>query len=77
MMLTPAVLNERMASLFPGLAGIGITEASPERVAATLEVPRTSVPSAGCFRSAEGRLCAVVTQTQLVLDGLTESRAGP
>ncbi len=135
MMLTPASLNERMASLFPGLLGIGITEVSPERVAATLVVrpdlctvggmlhggalmafadtlgavgtfanlaegKRTttidsstkfiagarvhSTVTAECvalhrgrttmvwqtsIRSAEGRLCAVVTQTQLVLDG--------
>jgi uncharacterized protein (TIGR00369 family) len=135
MMLTPASLNERMVSLFPGLLGIGITEVSPERVAATLVVrpdlctvggmlhggalmafadtlgavgtfanlaegKRTttidsstkfiagarvhSTVTAECvalhrgrttmvwqtsIRSAEGRLCAVVTQTQLVLDG--------
>ena len=135
MMLTPASLNERMASLFPGFLGIGITEVSPKRVVATLEVRpdlctiggmlhggalmafadtlgavgtfanlaegkrTTTIDSSTKFiagarvhstvtgecvalhrgrttmiwqtsiRSAEGRLCAVVTQTQLVLDG--------
>jgi len=142
MMLTPASLNERMASLFPGLLGIGITEVSAERVTATLEVRpdlctggmlhggalmafadtlgavgtfanlaegkrtttidsstkfiagarvhstvtgecvalhrgRTTMVWQTSIRSAQGRLCAVVTQTQLVLDGSTESRAGP
>jgi 1,4-dihydroxy-2-naphthoyl-CoA hydrolase len=142
-MLTPASLNELMASMFPGLMGIRITEVSAERITATLDVrpdlctvggmlhggammafadtlgavgtfanlaegKRTttidsstkfiagarmsSTVTAECtalhrgrttmvwqtsIRSAEGRLCAVVTQTQLVLDGTADARPGP
>ena len=142
-MLTPASLNELMASMFPGLMGIRITEVSAERVTATLDVRadlctvggilhggammaladtlgavgtfanlaegkrtttidsstkfiagarvnsmvtgecvplhrgRTTMVWQTSIRSADGRLCAVVTQTQLVLDGTADARPGP
>ena len=142
-MLTPASMNELMASLFPGLMGVRITEMSAERVVATLEVRpdlctvggtlhggammafadtlgavgtfvslpdgmrtttidsstkfiagarvhstvtaecvalhrgRTTMVWQTSIRSAEGRLCAVVTQTQLVLDAVVDAKPGP
>ena len=133
-MPTPEQLNALMAPLFPGLMGVTITEATPERVVATLRV-RPDLCTAGgilhggahmafadtlgavgtvlnlpqgkrttttdsstkfigaaavdttvtgecvalhrgrttqvwqtSIRNAEGKLCSVVTQTQLILD---------
>jgi 1,4-dihydroxy-2-naphthoyl-CoA hydrolase len=142
-MLNPDSMNELMASLFPGLMGVRITEMSAERVGATLEVRpdlctvggilhggalmafadtlgavgtfvsltegkrtttidsstkfiagarvhstvtgecvalhrgRTTMVWQTSIRSAEGRLCAVVTQTQLMLDAVADARPGP
>ena len=38
---------------------------------------RTTMVWQTSIRSAEGRLCAVVTQTQLVLDAVADARPGP
>lgn len=64
-------LQKRLQPLFPGLMGVQLTELAADRVVATLRVlhrGRTTMVWQTSIRNAEGKLCSVVTQTQLVLD---------
>ena len=47
MNLTPVALNQLLAPLFPGLLGLDISEASPERVVATMTVRPDLCTTAG------------------------------
>jgi hypothetical protein len=57
-MLDLASIQDLLDPLFPGLMGVRVTQLGGR----TTMVWQTSI------RSAEGKLCAVVTQTQLVLE---------
>ncbi|MBI3526643.1 MAG: hypothetical protein HY067_01605 [Betaproteobacteria bacterium] len=57
-MNSAASIQELLEPLFPGLMGVQLSEVTANRVM----VWQTKITSE------EGKLCAVVTQTQLVLD---------
>ncbi len=72
-----ATLKEVLAPLFPGLLGLELTEASAERVVATMRI-RPELCTTGAvahggalmaFADTLGAVGTFVTQTQLVVTG--------
>jgi acyl-coenzyme A thioesterase PaaI-like protein len=64
-------IQQVLDPLFPGLIGVRIVGLASERVIAgcvALHRGRTTMVWQTTIKSAEGKLCAVVTQTQLVMD---------
>ena len=68
-MLTIESLEDQFKPRWLGLLGIRLTEADKDRGVATMMVRPDSFPSTEC-----GKLCAVVTQTQLILPASEDAR---
>ena len=68
-----ATIQKILDPIFPGLMGVHVTELTPDRVVATMLVRPDlctggGILHGGAIMAFADTLCAVVTQTQLVLD---------
>ena len=72
-----ASVQQILSPLFPGLLGIELTEVGPERVigeCTPFHRGRTTMVWQTMVRSEAGKLCAVVTQTQMVLPASADAQ---